>query len=367
MVAAEVPRFRPLKVVEKIQESQTVASFRLEPLDLTGWRPFAPGQFLVFKIPVADERGHIIRNYSVSSAANAAGAYRITVKREAAPNPRVPSGEGSFYLHDAVSVGDVLIADGPRGAFTLDRSSRRAVALISGGVGLTPLVSMLHALAAQGERKVYFVHACDSGDVHALDREARETAASRPGIVVRVVYRFPTDRDRIDRRYHFEGVITRDLLQEVLPLDDYDVYLCGPPPFMKAVYPILRDLGVARDRIAYEFFGPATVLEVDADRPVEPPTAPLRSTDPARDVSVVTFSRSGKQAVWAENWGSLLDFAESQGIHPPFSCRAGICNTCKTRVIGGQVAYTEEPLDEPESDHALLCCSKPAGPVTLDL
>ncbi|MBN9237986.1 ferredoxin-NADP reductase [Mesorhizobium sp. YL-MeA3-2017] len=356
--------FRELRVVAKKRESSTITSFHLEPADADGWRDFQPGQFLVFRIPTPDG-GMVLRNYSVSCAPGLADRYRITVKREAAPAAGLPDGVSSCHLHDSVAVGDVLVADGPRGDFVLDCESDRPVVLLSGGVGLTPLVSMLHALAA-GERRVFFIHACDNGDVHALREEVEGLAASRPGIIAHFCYRFPTGRDATSNPHHSQGVIARDLLQKLLPLDDYDFYLCGPPPFMQALYGILRDLGVARQRIAYEFFGPATILEAEP-RPI--PVAPPVETAPQADGDnvAVEFRKSGIKAVWDGKADSLLAFAEDLGLSPEFSCRAGICGTCKSHLVAGEVAYFEEPLDELAEGEVLLCCSKPKGAVVLDL
>lgn len=353
--------FRELRVVAKVRESSTITSFHLAPLEPGGWRDFRPGQFLVFRLPGAGG-GTVLRNYSVSCGPGTAGHYRITVKREAAPEAGLPDGVGSCHLHDLVEAGDVLIAEGPRGDFVLDEASRRPVVLLSGGVGLTPLVAMLHALAG-GDRRVHFIHACDSGDVHALQDEVQGLAALRPGIDVHFCYRFPTERDRASGRFHSEGVVSRELLQKLLPLDDYDFYLCGPPAFMKAVYTTLRGLGVPEHRIAYEFFGPATVLEPE---PLAP--APVAEPPPAAQGGMtVEFRKSGLKAVWDGNVPSLLDFAEEQGLSPEFSCRAGICGTCRTSLVSGEVTYIEEPLPELADGEVLLCCSRPKGPVVLDL
>ncbi|RUM96067.1 2Fe-2S iron-sulfur cluster binding domain-containing protein [Pseudaminobacter arsenicus] len=358
--------FRDLKVVAKIRESSVITSFHLEPADPDGWRAFQPGQFLVFRIPVPGRDDFVLRNYSVSCSPAREGSYRITVKREAAPQPGLPDGVSSCYLHDAIEVGDVLAAEGPRGEFVLDRTSTRPVLLLSGGVGLTPMVSMLHALTAT-DRRVHFVHACDNGDVHALRDEVEALAASRPGIKTHFCYRFPTERDKADKRHHSEGLISRELLQSLLPLDDYEVYLCGPPPFMQAVYQILRGLGIERHRIAYEFFGPATVLEQAPAAPVPAAAPPSADKAVAGDGITVEFRKSGLTAMWDEEAGSLLDFAEAQGLSPDFSCRAGICSTCKSRLVEGEVAYFEEPLDELGAGEMLLCCSKPQGPVVIDI
>lgn len=371
--------FRALRVVDKRAESRTITSFLLEPVDATGWRDFEPGQFLAFRIPCETEaRGFVLRTYSVSSAPEQRGRYRISVKREEAPRPGLPDGVGSCHLHRSVQVGDVLMADGPRGDFTLDRSSPRPVVLLSGGVGLTPMVSMLHALAADASRPVYFVHACDNGELHALGDEIDTLAKARPSITVHTVYRFPTEADLAAHQYHSQGVVTRELLQRLLPLDDYDFYLCGPPPFMQAVYRTMRDLGVHRERIAYEFFGPASILDTEADAhaPTRPTAsavvaaqaaAEMASTSPAADGIQIEFRKTGRSASWNEAAESLLSFAEDQGLSPEFSCRAGVCGTCEVALLEGEVDYFEEPLDDPGPGRVLICCSRPRGAVVLDL
>ncbi|MEJ6782798.1 2Fe-2S iron-sulfur cluster-binding protein [Aminobacter sp. Piv2-1] len=359
--------FHELKVVAKVRESSIITSFHLEPVVPEGWRGFEPGQFLVFRIPKAGSNDFVLRNYSVSCSPGEPGRYRITVKREAAPSPGVPDGLSSCFLHDHIEVGDLLVAEGPRGDFVLDRNSRRPVVLLSGGVGLTPLVSMLHALAAT-DRRVLFVHACDNGDVHALRDEVEALAASRPGLTVHFCYRFPTERDRDAGRHHSQGVVTRELLQGLLPIDDYDFYLCGPSPFMQAVHGVLRGFGVPRQRIAYEFFGPATLLEPTPESTPAPASRPEPAPAPApADATMVEFRKSGRTAIWDATAESLLAFAEDQGLAPEFSCRAGICGTCKSQLVSGDVAYFEEPLDELAPGEVLLCCSKPQGSVVLDL
>jgi ferredoxin-NADP reductase/ferredoxin len=368
--------FRELRVVDKVRESDIITSFHLEPLEPEGWRPFRPGQFLVFRLPGAADGQLIVRNYSLSGPPDVRGRYRITVKREPAAAPDLPAGAGSGYLHDRIAVGQVLLAEGPRGDFVLDRDSRRPVVLLSGGVGLTPMVAMLHDLAAVDDRRVFFVHACENGDVHALRDEVEALVASRPGMSFHFIYRAPTERDRAHARFHAEGLVSKALLQSLLPLDDYDIYLCGPPAFMKATYRLMRELGVPASRIAYEFFGPATVLEPDFSAS---PTAPVLTPTPKPALAIadairpvmglptVEFRRSEIMATWNEGAGSLLALAEDHGLRPDFSCRAGICGTCSSRLLAGEVDYFEEPLDEVEDGQVLLCCSRPHGSIVLDL
>jgi ferredoxin-NADP reductase len=350
-----------LKVVDRIVESRVITSFHLEPVTPDGWEPYEPGQFLVLRVPPISGGRPVPRSYSVSWFPADTRRYRSTVKREAAPSSGLPDGVGSSWLHDRVAIGDTLMASGPRGEFRLDRASARPVVLLSGGVGLTPLVSMLHALALDTTRDVTFIHACDDGDVHALRDEVLGLQQSRRGIDLHFCYRFPTDRDRSNRTHQSEGLITAELLAPHASGGPRDFYLCGPPPFMKAVYGILRGLRVAPERIAYEFFGPATVLEQDIAAHA-PSMAPAASERP-----LVEFRRTGRTVTWDPKAQSLLALAEEAGLAPDFSCRAGVCNTCKTAVLSGEVEYFETPLDPPENGHALICCSRPKGNVSLDL
>lgn len=357
-------RFRGLRVVAKTVESSLITSFRLEAADRSALPRFRPGQFLVLKFPAADGAGHTLRNYSLSGAPDDPTHYRISVKREGAARPDLPVGLISGRLHDSVAVGDILTAEGPRGAFVLDEESDRPVVLLSGGVGLTPMVAMLHALAARSDRQALFVHACENGAVHALGAEIRALVARRPGLAAHFCYRTPTPEDRAAGRFDSEGIIDRGLLQGLLCLDDYDFYLCGPPPFMQAVYRALRSLGVARERIAYEFFGPATVLD-KSDEPAPAPPAPVSTA--ASGAITVEFRKSGIRAEWQPGRQSLLTLAEDQGLTPDFSCRAGICGTCLSRIVSGEVSYFEEPLEELAPGEVLLCCSRPTTAIVLDL
>lgn len=364
--------FRRLRVVERVRESETITSFHLEPVDPAGWRDFEPGQFLVFKLPSGEADGFVLRNYSVSSPPGRPGRYRITVKREPAPESPTGAGIGSGHFHHRIAVGDEVLAEGPRGAFTLDRASLRPVVLLSGGVGLTPLVSMLHTLAAETARTVHFIHACDNGDLHALAGEVEAIAAMRPGVHVHFCYRVPNERDVERRRHQSTGFLTRELLQSLLPLDDYDFYLCGPTPFMKAVHGILRGLGVPKGRSAYEFFGPASLLEEVGETPRPTAASAVSATGPSpvavsSDAPTVEFARSGVVAAWSAASPSLLDFAEAEGLQPEFSCRAGICSTCSVKLVSGEVEYFEEPLDPPADGEVLICCSRPKGPVVIDI
>ncbi|PTM93613.1 FAD-binding oxidoreductase [Mycoplana dimorpha] len=369
MSDAQASRFRPFEVVAKVRESATITSFHLAPLERQHWRPFEAGQFLTIRVPDRISGGHVLRNYTVSSSPREEGVYRITVKREASPAAGTPDGVSSCWLHDEIEPGAVVDIDGPRGAFKLNSESKRPVVLLSGGVGLTPTVSMLKVLATESDRPVWFIHACDSGAVHALEKEVEALAAVRSGIKVHYCYRFPSDDDVQQARCHSTGFISRETIQSLLPLDDYDVYMCGPPPFMQAMYKLLLGLGVKKENIAYEFFGPASLLsegEQQAAKAATVAEAPPVANDDGDGIRIV-LEKSGRSFAWNEASESILAFLETQGVEPEFSCRAGVCGSCVQGLVSGEVDYTEEPLDELPAGRVLLCCSKPKSSVVLDL
>lgn len=362
--------FRDLKVSAKIVESSLITSFHLEAADGSALPAFRPGQFLVLKIPSSDAKGYVLRNYSLSGSPDDLSHYRISVKREPSSGPGLPAGLSSNYLHDSIGVGGVLTADGPRGEFVLDEVSDNPVVLLSGGVGLTPMVAMLHTLTHRSARRTLFLHACENGDVHALRDEVNGLIGRRPGLSAHYCYQTPSAEDRAGNHFHSEGFVTRDIMQSLLCLDVYDFYLCGPPPFMQAMYQTLRGLGVTKDRIAYEFFGPATVLDTDAVlKRIAPAPAPAEDAAPNSAVGAITveFRKSGIVAKWNDSAQSLLSFAENQGLTPDFSCRAGICGTCTSRIISGDVSYFEDPLEDLGQGELLLCCSRPKTAIVLDL
>lgn len=368
--AAAPDRFERFRVARRIRESSAIVSFELVPVDGTRSLAFTPGQFVVLRLTLPDGE-RVLRHYSLSGDPADTTRWRISVKREAGGGD-VPPGRGSTYLHANVDVDDELELAGPAGAFVCDERSERPVVLMSGGVGVTPLVSMLYRLSRASQRRVHFIHACEHGAVHAFADEVRALAATRDGIDVHVCYRQPREDDLARGGFDSRGIVTRELLQSLLPLDDYDVYLCGPPGFMQANWRLLRGLGVARERIRYEFFGPATVLdsEVDASRAEVAAAGERANAEPADvagDAITVRFAPHGEPIHWRPEHGTLLEMAEQAGYAPTFNCRAGLCNACMTPLLSGSVAYDEEPLSPPPEGSVLLCCARPTGAVTLDL
>lgn len=361
--------FRDYHVVAKVTESDVITSFTLALSDGAATPVYQPGQYLVFRLPVDGDT--VLRNYSVSGDPADARVLRIAVKREPAPAAlaHVPAGLGSNHLHDHVQVGDTLNAAGPMGDFVLSEDTQRPVVLLSGGVGLTPMMCMLHRLVKSSQRRVFFIHACENGKVHAFADEVQALASMREGVLVHFCYRNP---EAADQGFHSQGLLTRKQLQALLPLDDYDFYLCGPSAFMQANWRILRGLGVDKQRIHYEFFGPATVLE-ETEQP-EMVTALPAAPEPEPAVAgaaegslQVSFMPSGTTIAWTDECASLLELAELSGLNPNFNCRSGLCNTCMSTLVSGELEYFEPPLDDPPPGRMLLCCSRPLGPVVIEI
>ncbi|OXC79275.1 FAD-binding oxidoreductase [Caballeronia sordidicola] len=356
--------FERFRVARRTQESQSIISFELVPIDSKRSLAFIAGQFVAVRLTLPDGES-LLSHYSLSGDPADTTHWRISVKLESAP-----PGRGSTHLHQNIEVGDELELAGPAGAFVCAEGNERPVILMSGGVGVTPHVSMLHRLVRASARRVHVVHACENSTMHAFGDEISMLAAARGDVHVHVCYRHPLAADDERGVYQSEGLLTKATLQSLLPLDDYEVYLCGPPGFMQANWRLLRELGVSRERIHYEFFGPATVLEDDsADTPGTVITKPLVTPLAAAPGSAVTvrFQPQGDLLPWDPSCYSLLEMAERAGYTPAFNCRAGICNACLTPVLSGRVEYFEEPLIPPPDGELLLCCARPVTPITLAL
>jgi ferredoxin-NADP reductase len=307
---------------------------------------FLPGQFVAVRLQPPGEPAALLRSYSLS-APEAERGYRIAVKRE---------GLGSAYLHDRVAEGDVLDVGAPRGSFTLDPRGTRPIVLLSAGVGVTPVLAMLGALArAGGERAVWWIHGARSGPEHAFAAEARELLSKLPGAHSHVRYSRPRPDDR---DFDAVGRVDLDALLELGVPRDADFYLCGPAGFLRDLTGALLGWGVEPERLHRELFGPEP--RDGAPDPHPPPGRP--GGGPA-----VAFSRSALTVAWDERYGSLLELAEACDVPADWSCRTGVCHRCESGLVDGEVAYEPAPLDDPAPGQVLLCCARPRGPVTLDL
>ncbi|OCA88140.1 nitric oxide dioxygenase [Bacillus sp. FJAT-27225] len=245
--------FRNFVVARKVKESDVITSFYLKPEDRKEVASHQAGQYISVKLEIEGEEYTHIRQYSLSDAPGN-DYYRISVKREEGADN--PEGIVSNYLHSQVSEGDILPVSAPAGDFVLNTEKENPVVLLSGGVGLTPMISMLKTVAAaQRERNVTFIHAAQNGKLHAL-RDEVEALAENENISTFVFYDSPTEEDRIGEKFDVEGYVTREWLEKNVPVDEADFYFCGPVPFMRAINSALKEMGVGEDRIHFEFFGP---------------------------------------------------------------------------------------------------------------
>lgn len=354
-------QWRTLRVAAAQDESDVIRSLTFEATDDLPLLPFEAGQFLTLRTST-DGTAPVTRTYTVSSAPGDAG-YRISVKRE-------PSGVMSNHLHDTLSVGDLVEVKAPKGQFFLDASETRPAVLFAGGVGITPMMSMTRHVMHEGARtrhtrNLTLFHAAQTVAQRAFHADLHQAAANSSGKIRYVsVVSQPEQGTRVGEDFDAKGYITPELIRETLPLDDYDFFLCGPYPFMQAIYDMLRDLGVRDDRIYAEAFGPAALTRrTDENAVAFQPEAEAEAAN-------VEFKASNQEVQWAQGDPTLLEVAEVEGLTPTFSCRSGSCGSCLTRKIAGQVAYRNEPTAEHSEDEVLICCAVPAkgsDTVVLDL
>ena len=257
--------FRPFEVVRRVRESAEIVSLYLEPVDGGAIGEHQAGQYLTLRLP--HQGATTMRNYSISSGPGRRH-LRISVKREGPGAGGVPAGYGSNRIHDTLLTGDHVEVAPPCGAFVLDPAepATRPLVLLSGGVGVTPLLSMLHAAVDRAvDRDVVFIHAARNGKVHAFAGEVGDLANRHDRVSVHHRYSHPTPEDVAARCFDSEGFVDRALLESFLPGPDADFYFCGPPPFMDAMATLLRGWGVPESQIFYESFGPQQVLGAAPD------------------------------------------------------------------------------------------------------
>ncbi len=352
--AAELAaRWRPFKVTRIVDESASIRSFHLQPDDGAGLIPHRAGQHLPIRVTLPGQVKPVIRTYTLSVAPSD-GVYRISVKRE---------GVVSQHLHDRIQIGDMIEARAPDGNFTIDARQKRPAVLLAGGVGITPMLAMLRhivyeGLRTRGIRPTILIQAARTKRDRAFDRELAGLVTAGQGAerVVRVLS--DVEGAEAGRDYDSAGRVDMALLSRFLTFNDYDFYLCGPGPFMQALYDGLRGYNIADNRIHAEAFGPSSLVRT-SDATTSP--APARRPEATRPVQVA-FTTALKEARWMPESGTLLELAESRGLSPEFSCRAGTCGTCRTKLLAGAVTYRKEPTASVGADEVLICCAVPAEP-----
>jgi ferredoxin-NADP reductase/MOSC domain-containing protein YiiM len=347
--------FRTLRVSEVTAESTTVTSIHLTAPDGTRLPAARAGQYLTLRIPGTD-RPAPVRSYSLSSTPGA-GGYRISVKHE-------PHGTASGYLTTRLRPGTTLEVAAPRGDFVLTEGTG-PVLLVSAGIGLTPVLAMLHELAARrSDREVWWIHGARGPQEHPLAAEAHDLLGSLPHAREHVFYSAATPEER-HRSQATAGRLSEDGLVALSLPADATAYVCGPASFMADMQHALTLAGIAPDRIHTELFGALPAINPgltgQTGRPPHPPSGPP-GTGP-----LVTFARSGISVPFPDSTGSVLELADACDVPARWSCRTGVCHTCITPLLSGDVTYSPAPLEPPPDGDVLICCSRPGTDIVLDM
>ena len=350
------PGFRQMRVAKVQKESDSVTSFVLEPIDGQPLPVYAAGQFVVLRLPVDPGKPPVLRSYSLSDLP-VADHFRISVKNEW-------NGIGSSFLSNRVREGDALDVSAPRGSFTLDPGANPVV-LVSAGVGATPVMSMLHTLAAaSSQREIWWIYGARNRRDHPFREESRSLLKQLPRGRGYTVYSRPAAGDQVGADFDAPGHIDTALLERIGVSEDSDFYLCGPSSFLQNMGVGLRNWGVVAEKVHTEIFGsvePITPGMAQVNHTPHLPPGPSGSGPP------VSFARSGITAAWDPKFASLLELAEACDVPVRWSCRTGVCHTCMTGLIAGSIVYNPEPLEKPAPGNVLVCCSQPNADVTLDL
>jgi ferredoxin-NADP reductase/MOSC domain-containing protein YiiM/ferredoxin len=349
--------FRRLNVIGIERESDSVISISLADPDGGPLPAARPGQYLTVRLQPDKQARSVLRTYSLSGQPGA-DSYRIAVKRE-------QQGAASGYLHTRIAVGDQLEIAAPRGTFILDQT-HAPVLLISAGIGATPVLAMLHALATEhSDREIWWLHGARSRRDHSFAAEARALLASLPNVRTHVCYSRPGPDDLEGRDFDNTGRLTPSLLAQLEPPRDAEAYLCGPAPFMEEISAGLAAIGLGAGHIHSEPFGPAPgqtpgIAATPTRAPHPPPGEP--GSGPT-----IEFARSNLAIPWSDDYASLLELAEACDVPVRWSCRTGVCHTCETTLIAGTLDYDPDPVEPPADGSALICCSRPHDDAVLDL
>ena len=350
------PGFRQMRVASIHKESDNVTSFVLDAGRWPASRYFQAGQFVVLRLLVDPSKPPILRSYSLSDLP-AADHLRISVKSEL-------NGIGSSFLCNRAREGDVLDVSAPRGSFTL-RPSQNPAVLLSAGVGATPVMSMLHTLAAEkSQREVWWIYGARNRADHPFAEESRSLLKQLSRGRGCIVYSRPTAGDQIGADFDAPGHIDTALLERIGVSQGSDFYLCGPSSFLKNMRDGLRSWGVPAENVHTEIFGALESITPGMAQVDHTPHLPQGPPGPGPAVS---FARSGITVAWDPKFASLLELAEACDVPVRWSCRTGVCHTCMTGLISGSISYNPEPLESPAPGNLLICCSQPNAVVTLDL
>ncbi len=349
---------RKFQIAKKIKECQDVYSFYLAPHDGKALPAFKPGQYLTFQLDVPGRDKPVVRCYSLSDC-HRKDFYRVTIKKALAPPDQtgIPHGLASELFCDKLKVGDILNVKAPTGHFFLDLQKPTPVVLISGGVGITPMLSMANAILESGsKREIWFFFGARNGDEFIQREHLLKLAADHENFHLHVCFSKPRDSEQVGRDFQHAERVSVTLMKQLLPSNNFEFYLCGPGPFMNSITEELTAWGVPDSSVFFEAFGPATVKKI----------APVVVVEPGAPTFQIRFSRSGKISAWKPQLGSLLDLADELGIKIDSGCRAGNCGSCLVAIKSGSVDYVTEHGAISEEGSCLTCICKPKSDLVLD-
>jgi ferredoxin-NADP reductase/MOSC domain-containing protein YiiM len=348
--------FRPMRVAQIHRESDSVTSFVLAPNDRQPLPALAAGQFVVLRLIVDPKKPPVFRSYSLSDQPTA-DHLRISVKRES-------NGIGSSFLDDRTQQGDILDISAPRGSFIL-RPGDNPVVLLSAGVGATPVMSILHALAAEkSQREIWWIYGARNSMEHPFAQESRSLLRQLARGTGFVVYSRPSTTDKLGLDFDASGHVDVALLERIGVSLNSDFYLCGPTSFLEGMQDGLKNWGALAGNVYTEIFGALESITPGMARVGHTPHQP---EGPAGSGPSVSFARSGMTTAWNPKYESLLELAEACDVPVRWSCRTGVCHTCMTGLIGGSIGYSPEPLERPAPGNVLVCCAQPDANIILDL
>jgi MOSC domain-containing protein YiiM/ferredoxin-NADP reductase len=352
------PGFRALTVTAIDRESADVLSLTMKSRDDQPLATALPGQYVVLRLHWTPVGPPLFRGYSLSGPPSTE-RYRISVKIE-------PNGAAGSFLREHVRIGDALDVSSLRGSFIL-QSGKRPIVLLSAGIGATPVVAMLHALAnAHSTREVLWMHGARDRQHHPFAAEVRVLLRALAHSRSQVSFSRPGSRDEAGADFDATGHLSRSVLDNIGIPRAADVYLCGPIRFMADMKEALENLGVPAEQIRAETFnGGESMMPGVVGGTLPTPRAPKGD---ANTGPVVSFVRSGIAAHWNPSaYGSILELAEGCDVPVRWSCRTGVCHSCESGLVSGAVAYGPEPLERPAEGNLLVCCSQPVGDVVIDL
>jgi len=348
--------FRPMRVSRIDEESLRVFSLVLDSADGQPLAAALPGQFVVLRLQVESGAAPVLRSYSLSDLPSASH-YRVSIKQE-------EGGIAGNYLRTRTKPGSILEVSAPRGSFTL-RSGSEPVVLVSAGVGATPVLAMLHALAyGKSNNPVWWLYGARNGEEHPFRQESRALLQKLKDGHSYIQYSRPGPFDQRGVDFDAPGHLTSSVFHKIGVPRESQFYLCGPPAFLRDLTAGLRAWGVTSNHTYTEIFGTLDSI-TPGTKPA--PRSPHLPAAPAGYGPLVSFARSGLTLHWDGKYRSLLELAEACDVPVRWSCRTGVCHTCETALIAGTVEYDPEPLDAPAKGAALICCSQPRGEVILDL